>query len=95
MRSKPASITRWQQETITAWPGRSGTGAGRVHNVAACPGRAVGFFRTNSLDGLSSLSSIPVRNLLLIVVGMPLAATVIGWLVAGREPATLARQPME
>src|SRR5580700_8798687 len=56
---------------------------------------AIGFFRSNSLDGLSSLTSIPVTNLLVILVGMPLAATVLGWLLAGRDPAGLARQPLE
>jgi putative ABC transport system permease protein len=56
---------------------------------------AIGFFRSNSLDGLSSLTSIPVTNLLIILVGMPLAATVLGWLLAGRDPAGLARQPLE
>ena len=35
---------------------------------------AIGFFRTNTLDGLSSLASVPVANLLLILVGMPLIA---------------------
>jgi putative ABC transport system permease protein len=56
---------------------------------------AIGFFRSNSLDGLSSLTSIPVTNLLVILVGMPLAATVLGWLLAGRNPASIARQPLE
>jgi len=56
---------------------------------------AIGFFRSNSLDGLSSLTSIPVANLLLILVGMPLAAIVLGWLLAGRDPATISRQPLE
>ena len=56
---------------------------------------AIGFFRSNSLDGLSSLQSIPVTNLLVILVGMPLVATVLGWLLAGRDPAGLARQPLE
>src|SRR6202034_4159252 len=56
---------------------------------------AIGFFRSNSLDGLSSLSSIPVTNLLVILVGMPLAATVLGWLLAGRDPGGIARQPLE
>ena len=31
---------------------------------------AIGFFRSNSLDGLSSLTSIPVTNLLVILVGI-------------------------
>ena len=56
---------------------------------------AIGFFRSNSLDTLSSLTSIPVTNLLVILVGMPLAATVLGWLLAGRDPAGLGRQPLE
>ncbi len=56
---------------------------------------AIGFFRTNQLDGLSSLSSIPVTNLLLILVGMPLVAVIAGWLLAGRQPPAIGRQPME
>jgi len=56
---------------------------------------AIGFFRSNSLDGLSSLTSIPMTNLLVILVGMPLAATILGWLLAGRDPAGIARQPLE
>ncbi len=56
---------------------------------------AIGFFRSNSLDTLSSLTSIPVANLLVIGVGMPLAATVLGWLLAGRDPAGIGRQPLE
>jgi putative ABC transport system permease protein len=38
---------------------------------------------------------VPTTSLLLILVGMPLAAAAAGWLLAGREPAALARQPME
>jgi putative ABC transport system permease protein len=56
---------------------------------------AIGFFRSNSLDGLSSLGSIPVANLLLILIGMPLFAAVVSWLLAGREPREIARQPLE
>jgi putative ABC transport system permease protein len=56
---------------------------------------AIGFFRTNHLDGLSSLTSIPVTNLLLILVGMPLVAVIAGWLLGGREPSAIARQPLE
>jgi len=56
---------------------------------------AIGFFRSNSLDGLSSLTSIPVTNLLVILVGMPLAAAVLGWLLAGRNRAGIGRRPPE
>jgi putative ABC transport system permease protein len=62
--------------------------------VAAYVG-AIGFSWDNQLDGLSSLTSVPVTNLLVILVGMPLAATVVGWLLAGREPSAIAHQPIE
>jgi putative ABC transport system permease protein len=55
----------------------------------------IGFLRSNSLDGLSSLGSVPIQNLLLILIGMPLIATGIGWLIAGREPSAMAHQPIE
>jgi putative ABC transport system permease protein len=83
------------RRTITAATagalGFTGAVAGIVGGYVA----ALGFFRSNSLDSLSSLSSIPITNLLIILVGLPLAATVLGWLLAGRDPADLSRQPLE
>jgi hypothetical protein len=38
---------------------------------------------------------VPTTSLVLILVGMPLAAAAGGWLLAGREPAAIAHQPME
>jgi putative ABC transport system permease protein len=54
---------------------------------------AIGYAWANPLDGLSELSNIPLANLLILVIGMPVAAAVIGWLLAGREPPGLSRQP--
>jgi putative ABC transport system permease protein len=56
---------------------------------------AIGYAWDNPLDGLSELSSVPTENLLFILVGMPVVAAVIGWLLAGREPAVISRQPLE
>ena len=56
---------------------------------------AIGFSRTSQLDGLSTLSSIPLTNLLIILIGMPLFAAIVGWLLGGREPPGMARQPLE
>jgi len=56
---------------------------------------AIAYSWANKLDGLGELRNIPVNDLLTIVVGMPLVATVVAWLLAGREPATIARQPLE
>jgi len=68
---------------------------GAVVGITAGYVAAIGFFRTSQLDTLSSLTSIPVSNLLLIGVGMPLAAVIGGWLLAGREPAAIGRRPLE
>ena len=56
---------------------------------------ATGFFRTSQLDSLSSLTSVPVTNLLLILVGMPLIAVLGGLLLAGREPGLIGRRPLD
>jgi putative ABC transport system permease protein len=56
---------------------------------------AIGFARSNSLDGLSSLDSVPLANLLLILIGMPLIAAAISGLLALHQPAAIARQPLE
>jgi putative ABC transport system permease protein len=79
----------------------AGTTAGALALTGAVVGTvggyvaALGFFRTNQLDTLSALSSVPVANLLLVVVGMPLVAGLGGWLLAGREPTALGRGPLE
>jgi len=68
---------------------------GAVVGTAAGYVAAIGFFRTNQLDTLSSLSSIPVTSLLLILVGMPLAGVIGGWLLAAHEPSAIGRRPLE
>jgi putative ABC transport system permease protein len=56
----------------------------------------VGWLRDNSVNGgLSSLENVPLGNLLVLLVGLPLAATVAGWLLAGRQPSTVSHQPIE
>jgi putative ABC transport system permease protein len=83
------------RRTITATTAGALALTGAVVGIVGGYLAAIGFFRSNSLDGLSSLTSIPVTNLLVILVGMPLAATVLGWLLAGRDPGGIARQPLE
>jgi putative ABC transport system permease protein len=47
----------------------------------------------------SNLSAVfgdlPVSNVLILLVGLPLIAAGGGWLLAGREPPMIARQPIE
>jgi putative ABC transport system permease protein len=87
-----SGITR---RTITATTAGALAFTGAVVGIIGGYLAAIGFFRSNSLDGLSSLTSIPVTNLLVILVGMPLVATILGWLLAGRNPAGMGRQPLQ
>ena len=41
---------------------------------------------------LSMLSSPPIDNLLVLWLGLPLVAALAGWVLAGRQPAHIARQ---
>jgi putative ABC transport system permease protein len=46
-------------------------------------------------NDLGTLGRIPVPHLASTLIGVPLAAIAGGWLLAGREPPALARQPIE
>ncbi len=46
------------------------------------------------LSDLSSLSRAPTLHLLVLAIGTPVLAASAGWLLAGREPPSLARQPI-
>ena len=52
-----------------------------------------GWLRGNTVaGGLSALENVPVTNLLVILLGMPAIAVVLGWVLSGRErPATVRR----
>jgi putative ABC transport system permease protein len=68
---------------------------GAVLGVAAGYVAAVGYFRGDTLEGgLHALSAVPVTNLLVLLIGMPLLAAAGGWVFAGREPPALGRQPI-
>ncbi|HYB87765.1 MAG TPA: FtsX-like permease family protein [Streptosporangiaceae bacterium] len=85
----------WTRRNITAATAGALALAGAVLGTVAAYAAAIGYSADNSLDGLSELSSVPTTNLLLILVGMPLAAAAGGWLLAGRDPAAITRQPIE
>jgi putative ABC transport system permease protein len=46
--------------------------------------------------GLSATAGgVPPRDILILLIGLPLVAAIAGWLFAGREPPAVARQPLE
>ena len=83
------------RRTLTAATAGALALTGAVVGTAGGYLAAIGFFRTNQLDQLSELGSIPVAALLWILAGMPLIAVAASWLLAGREPPAIARQPLE
>ena len=87
-----SSFTRRELTAATAFALALG---GAVLGTVAAYVAAVGYAWDNPLDGLSELSSVPARQLLFILVGMPVVAAVVGWLLAGREPSAMSRQPLE
>jgi putative ABC transport system permease protein len=46
-------------------------------------------------DDLSRLTRVPIANLLVVVLGLPVVAATVAWLVGGREPAAIARQALD
>ena len=56
-----------------------------------------GWFRSNALEGGVSdiIDHVPWDNLFLILIAMPFAAMLIGWVLAGRDPKGIATRPME
>jgi putative ABC transport system permease protein len=104
IRSETASDLRILTATGATGPTRrmiTAATAGTLGLVGAVLGTAAGYlgaiawFRDSPQDGLSALASVPVWNLAIILAGLPLAAWIAGWLLAGREPPAISRRPIE
>ena len=85
----------WTRRAITAVTAGALALAGAMLGLAAAYAGAAAYSFDNHLDGLGELGHVPVWNLLLLLAGLPLIATAAGWLLAGRDPARIARQPLE
>lgn len=75
----------------------TGATSGALALLAALLGTAGAYaallvwYRSN----LTPLGRVPVINLIIILIGLPALAGAGGWLLAGREPPAMARQPLE
>ncbi|HEY5383968.1 MAG TPA: FtsX-like permease family protein [Acidimicrobiales bacterium] len=56
-----------------------------------------GWFRSNALEGGVSdiIDHVPWSNLFLIVIAVPLVATLVGFVLAARDPGGIASRPLE
>jgi putative ABC transport system permease protein len=86
-----AGATSGIRRTLTA------TTAGALALLGAILGAAGAYVVLLALyhDDLGYLSDVPFLYLGLAIIGVPLAATAAGWLVAGREPSAIARTAIE
>jgi putative ABC transport system permease protein len=88
--------SRTRRNLVAATAGALGLTGAVLGTVSGYIGTA-GWFRTNSLNGglTAIFTTVPVANLLIILIGMPLVAAVGGWVLAGRQPRDLGHQPLE
>ena len=86
-----AGATSRIRRAITATTAAALAALGVLLGAAA----AVIVLASGYLDDVGILTHLPVLQLLVIVVGTPAAAAVAGWVVAGREPLSISRQPIE
>ena len=68
--------------------------AGPAGRGAGCLARDLALVAGYRHD-LSSLGRVPIADLALLLVGLPLMAWAAGWLLAGREPTGLSRSALE
>ena len=83
-----SSTTR---RTLTATTAGALAYLGAIIGTAGAYAALLAWHRSN----LTPLSHVPTANLIVILVGLPAIATAAGYLLAGREPAAIARQPLE
>jgi putative ABC transport system permease protein len=72
--------------------------AGVLALLGAALGTAAGFLASLSWAHSSivfTLGNVPWPDIGLLLIGMPLIATAGGWLLGGRQPAAIARQPLD
>lgn len=83
--------TRRQRRSLTAATAGGLAVLGAILGIAAAYlGLAAGFARH-----LDELSPVPVVPLAVILLGLPVLATVVGWLASGRTIPDIARQPLQ
>jgi putative ABC transport system permease protein len=73
------------------------TTAGALALLGALLGAAAAYLAlaAGHLSDLSDLSRVPVLYLVITVPGVPAAAALTGWILAGRKPASITRRVLE
>jgi putative ABC transport system permease protein len=80
------------RRTITA---ATAGGLGLLGAVLGAAGAMIAGLAWAHASLATTFGNVPALDYLLLLVALPAAAAAGGWLLAGRDPATIARQPME
>jgi putative ABC transport system permease protein len=86
-----SGATRRTRRTLTAATACGLAILGVVLGTAAAYAGLIAGFASN----LGDLVPVPIVHLGVLTLGLPIAAAVGGWLLSGREPVQIARQPLE
>jgi putative ABC transport system permease protein len=83
--------TSTTRRTLTA------TTAGTLALLGALLGSAAAYLAlaAGHRSDISVLSRVPVLDLTITIVGVPVAAALAGWILAGRKPSAIARQALD
>jgi len=76
----------------------TGVTAGVIALLGALLGTVAGFLAVlawSHSDLTGTFSNVPWSDVGLLVIGMPLIGGAVGWLVGGRQPSAVSRQPLE
>jgi putative ABC transport system permease protein len=82
----------WTRRTITAATAGALGLLGAVLGVAGAAIAGLAWARSS----LSvTFGDVPLDDIVILLIGLPLVAALGGWLLAGREPEIISRQPMD
>jgi putative ABC transport system permease protein len=86
-----AGATGTTRRTLTA------VTAGALAVLGALLGSATAYLAlaAGHLSDLGNLGHVPVLYLAITILGVPVAAALTGWILAGRQPPSIARQMLE
>ena len=101
IRSETASDLRTLTATGAGWRTRralTGVTAGVIALLGAALGTVAAFLASLAWAHSSltqTFGNVPWADIGLLVIGMPLVGAAAGWLLGGRAPSAVARQPLE
>jgi putative ABC transport system permease protein len=80
------------RRTITA---ATATALGLLGAILGTAGAVIAAMAWSHSGPSATAGGVPPNDILIVLIGLPLAAAIGGWLFAGREPPAVARQPIE